>query len=136
VYHITGVVVMVMALQFLATPTKNDSSKSSEVSASYSKLLRRGCMSDIEINLGFIDGDIIALCDDADAHYAFHATLKEDGYFTRMASSHGLVSNVWFTADMGERQMVMSAMAQHLDLLEKMQSGEIEVLESIGERRH
>ena len=93
-------------------------------------------MSDIEINLGFIDGDIIALCDDAEGHYAFHATLKEGQYFTRMASSHGIVSNVWFHKDMGTRQMILSAMAQHMDIVERMADGEIEMLGNLGERRH
>lgn len=94
-------------------------------------------MSDIDINLGFIDGDIVALCDDAEAHYAFHATFKEDGYFARMASSHGLVTKVWFTKDMGARQMILSAMAQHMDLVEKMEAGELDVVEGLlGERRH
>ena len=76
-------------------------------------------MSDIEINIGYIGKDIVALCDDTEASYAFHAEFQQEtgNYLTRLSSSHGLITTGRFNNTVNARQMVMIAMSKHLDVV-------------------
>lgn len=93
-------------------------------------------MSDIEIDLGFIGDDIIALCDDAEATYAFHAALKGDRYYTKMSSSHGVISNSTYLKSTGTRQMIFAALSQHMDLIAEIEAGQIDMISGLPQQRH
>lgn len=75
-------------------------------------------MKDLEINIGYIDTSIVALCQDHDHDYAFYAELKKNIYHSRMGSTHGLISKMTFPANIGHRQMVMTALTNHLDIVD------------------
>jgi len=73
----------------------------------------------IDINVGFIGEDVVALCDDTEAHYALHAKKTKDGYEVTVSSSHGVLSTGMFEAKIGTRQMIYYAMAKHLESVEE-----------------
>jgi hypothetical protein len=89
----------------------------------------------IDIQVGYIVQDIIALCGDSEAHYAIHSRRLKDGtYDTKVSSSHGVISNGVFEAGVGTRQMIYYALAKHLETVEaafeeakkKKDSGEVQ----------
>jgi hypothetical protein len=119
VFHITGVVVMVMVLTSFRGILINGASKSAmELKTNYSSEFRSDCMSDIEISIGHIGDDVVALCYDEEASYAFYAEFipEKTIYVTRMSSSHGLVTTGRFNTSINARQMVMVAMSKHIDV--------------------
>jgi len=80
-------------------------------------------MSDINIDIGFIGPDVIALCNDDQNSYAFHAHLDKSGsYKASMSSTQGLVTTSTFKGDMGIYQMVMISMSNHMDSIEAIES--------------
>ena len=123
VFHITGVVLMVLVFShwYPGIHTSSDLKTVTERKQSYYERSRRHCMSDIEINIGYIGDDIIALCDDHESSYAFHAEFSAERnlYLTRMSSSHGLITTGRFHDVVNARQMVMIAMSKHMDVLAK-----------------
>lgn len=73
----------------------------------------------IELHMGFIGDDIIAICSDSEADYAFHATKLKDGrYSARTASTYGVVSQGVFEKGVAPRQMVYYSLAKHLEAVE------------------
>jgi hypothetical protein len=130
VFHITGVALVLM-LMFHVIPLKPSLSSDTGEKTNYSTLLRGGCMNDIAINLGMIGTDIIALCDDAEAHYAFHAQVEGQRYETKMASTHGVISTSTYPKDIGIRQMVMQAMLNHMDVVAELESAESDMLPTL-----
>ena len=78
-------------------------------------------MRDLEINIGYVGGDIIALCEDIDASYSFIAVPNGDHYDTRMMSSmSGLVVSTSYAIESGARQMVMGALVNYWAAMEKV----------------
>ena len=74
----------------------------------------------IEMQLGFIGNDIVAICADAEADYAFYAKqLKSGKYEAKMSSTHGVISSGVFSVGVGARQMVYYSMAKHLEVVDE-----------------
>jgi len=121
-FHITGVALMVLAVfAYHDIRTKLDLSSSMEPNQSYSQRSESNCMRDLEINIGWVGNDIIALCEDHDASYSFHATPGKKVYTTRMSSSlSNLISTSAYPLNSGARQMVMGAMVNYWAAMEKM----------------
>lgn len=79
----------------------------------------------IEIRLGYIEQDIVALCEDAEASYAFFGKLQEDkSYRVRMSSSHGVITSGTFKPGVGTREMVYYSLAKHLEAVDEAQQAE------------
>ena len=76
-------------------------------------------MSDINISVGYIGADIIALCSDYDADYSFYAKYVKGEFLTKMQSSHGLVTTGRFKELTNARQMVLIALSKHLEVLDQ-----------------
>lgn len=76
-------------------------------------------MFDWQINIGYVDNDIIAICDDHDHSYAFHATVREDKWQVRVESTHGAKTAYTYDLKTGHRSMIMKAMGEHLDFIAK-----------------
>ena len=72
-------------------------------------------MSDLDISIGFLDDDIIALANDIDDAYSFIAIKGETGYTTQMKSeNYGLVTHQSYALNFGSREMILSHLAYHL----------------------
>lgn len=79
----------------------------------------------ISIKVGYIGSDIVSLCEDAEANYAFHATKQRDGsYRVKTSSSHGLVTTGTFKPGVGTREMIYYSLAKHLEEVDRQQQGE------------
>ena len=123
VFHITGVAVMALALQSLGILTKSDSKPDTEQNSSYWSASVSDCMSDLEIDMGFIGDDVVALCHDHEASYAMFAQKQAARYIIRISSSHGVTSTLELDGDMGDRQLIMRAMSEHLDNVRDTEQG-------------
>ncbi len=127
VFHTIGVAVMVLALHsFHVIPISSGSKQGTEQSMSYSKESPDYCQSDLSIKLGYIGDDVIALCDDEEASYALHASKVGARFIIQISSTHGLISTLEFDGILGARQMVMLAMAHHLDNVRELEQSERE----------
>ena len=116
VFHITGVAVMALAIGalFPGTPTKNDLRPPTAPNQSYLSELEESYMTDLEISIGYIGDDVVALAGDENDSYAFIAIKGEDGYKTTLSSAYyGLITKRTFALNYGERQMVASHLAYH-----------------------
>ena len=79
----------------------------------------------IKIKVGYIGSDIVSLCTDAEADYAFHATKQRDGsYKVRTSSSHGLITSGTFKPGVGTREMIYYSLAKHLEEVDRQQNSE------------
>ncbi len=118
VFHITGVAVMVLLLQSLGIPTSGDLKTVTERKQTYSERSRSVCMQDIKIKLGFIGRDVIAICEDHEASYSFHAEYQQEKgvYTVRVASSHDLITTGRFNKTVSAREMVMTALSRHIQV--------------------
>lgn len=132
VFHITGAAAMVVAIiLFQGILTSIDLSRNTEQNTNYSQQ-SGGCLMSIEIKLGYIGNDIIALCDDAEAEYAFHGKkLPNGGYKARMSSSHGMITSGIFTEGVGTREMVLYSMAKHLEAVAEAHNIEVQRIEAL-----
>ena len=81
------------------------------------------CLNDLSISVGYIGDDIVALCHDSEASYALHATLHSDRYIIRMSSTHGVISTLEFSGNIGARQLVLRSMSEHLDNVRDAENG-------------
>jgi hypothetical protein len=127
-FHTTGVILMVLAVfVYHDTRTKRASNNSTEPSPTYSLKQESYCMRDLEINIGYVGNDIIALCEDHDASYSFIATRGNKVYTTRLSSSaSNLTSSTSYPLNSGARQMVMGALVNYWSAVEQMQKKAIE----------
>jgi hypothetical protein len=121
VYHIIGVVTMVlMGHAYLAIPTKNDSSPSMEASKPYLSKLEVFAMNDLEINIGMIGEDYIAIIKSPIATYSFDAIKGKKAYSVRMDSNFSdYLMTDRYALDVGIYEMVSVAFAQYCTELDQ-----------------
>lgn len=75
-------------------------------------------MAEMNLRVGYIENDIVALCDDGEYEYALYAQVLDDGRFMyRMSSTHGVISTGQFPASLSVRQVVLEAMSVHMDVV-------------------
>ena len=115
VYHITGAAVMVLALHsFHAILIKNDSSLPMAANPASLSKLESFAMNGLEINVGYVEENIIALADDENDSYSFIAVKTDKAYETKMQSAYyGLATRQAYALDFGVRQMIVSHLAHH-----------------------
>ena len=118
-YHIIAGVVMATVIHMLlaAIPSSAGSKINTEPSKSYSLRLRNDCMAEMNLRVGYIGEDVIALCDDGEHEYAIYIQYIDGKYLYRMSSTHGVISTGKYPASMGIRQMVLEAMSIHMDVV-------------------
>lgn len=77
-------------------------------------------MNDLEINIGLIENDVVALCEDLDYKYAFYAEKGKDKFRARMASTSGIVTSTDHKLTVDHRSMVMIALMAHMEALDNL----------------
>jgi len=103
------------------TRTKPGLNSSMGLSPIYSLKRESYCMRDLEINVGWVGNDNIALCEDHDASYSFHASRGKKVYTTRISSSmSNLVTTTSYPLNSGARQMVMGALVNYWAAIEQI----------------
>jgi len=83
-------------------------------------------MAEMNLRVGYIGEDVIALCDDGEHEYAIFIELIDDKYQYRMSSTHGVLSTGSYSSTMGIRQMVLDAMSIHMDVVWAAAEGKAE----------
>lgn len=128
VFHITGVVVTVLALHSChVIPTKSGLKIATEQKKNYYQSSRTDyCMSDFNIQIAYIGQDIIAICKDWNDDYAFYARhITESGeYHTRIQSTDGLTTTGRFKKISNARQMVTIALSKHFEVQQNLADNE------------
>jgi hypothetical protein len=77
-------------------------------------------MSDLEINVGYVGQDVIALCKDIEGSYAIHIVPRQVDsgkveYLTRVQSSDGIITTGLVQNKVSDRHMIMLALAAHIE---------------------
>jgi hypothetical protein len=120
VYHITGLAVVALVVLYLDTPIKHGLRASMAPNQNYSQESRTCFMRELEIDTGFIGDDIVALCADVDYEYAFYAEKGNGQYLVRMSSTHGIISTGKYDLSTPPRQLILIAMANHMNVVDAM----------------
>lgn len=107
----------VIHMLLAAIPLSAGSKINTEPSKSYSLRLRNDCMAEMNLRVGYIGEDVVALCDDGEHEYAIYIQYIDGKYMYRMSSTHGVISTGKYPASMGIRQMVLEAMSIHMDVV-------------------
>ena len=83
-------------------------------------------MNDLNISMGFIGKDVIAICRDFSHDYAFYArhNAKTGEYHTRIQSTDGLTTTGRFKQITSARQMLHIALSKHFEVQTKRSNAE------------
>lgn len=122
-YHITGVAVMALAIHalYLGTPIKKDSSPSTAQNKNYWNKQGLYVMRDLEINIGYVEDEIIAIIETHDGDFSFIAVKAEGKYFTKVGSTmYQTITKQEYPLNYGERQMILNAIIYYESSVRKL----------------